>query len=86
MSANSPMTPARQQPLIPSSAPAGEVVEAIRAGNPSVPCTPAEDLSAALELARRRVRRILITGSLFLVGEAITVLEGSLAAPEFTAQ
>ena len=68
------------------SSTAQEMVEAIRAVNPATPCQLAENLSAALEIAKRRVRRILITGSLFLVGEAIAVLEGSPAAPEFTSQ
>jgi len=70
----------------PRSSTAQEIVEAVRTADPAAPCTPAESLSAALEIAKRRVRRILITGSLFLVGEAIAVLEGSTAAPEFTSQ
>ncbi len=63
-----------------------EVADAIHASNPDASCTLAPDLSAALEIARRRVRRILITGSLFLVGEALSIFEGSESAPEFTLQ
>ncbi len=68
------------------SATVEELAEAIGAVNPTVSCTPAGNLSDALEIAKRRVRRILVTGSLFLVGEAIALWEGSGTSPEFTSQ
>ncbi len=43
--------------------------------NPSVDCTTAPDLQTALQIARESSDRILVTGSLFLVGEALAIAE-----------
>ncbi len=48
---------------------------------PNVPVETAADLPGALGLARAHGERTLVTGSLFLVGEALALLTGA-AAPE----
>ncbi len=70
----------------PRSCSAAMLAEAIAVALPSVPCRAARSLSSAMELASRDRQRILVTGSLFLVGEAISLLEGGSQAPEFTSQ
>lgn len=50
------------------------------------PCSIAENLRHAVELARAKHKRILITGSLFLVGEALTLLGGNPLTIEVSAQ
>ncbi len=42
----------------------------------SVPCTGFPNLASAMEQAKSGSRRILVTGSLFLTGEALGLLEG----------
>ena len=49
-------------------------------------CVAAENLPHALELATARTERILITGSFFLVGEALAQLGIASSAPEVSAQ
>lgn len=48
--------------------------------------TPARHLAEALEIADRGARRILVTGSLFLAGEALTQLGLAPNAPESSTQ
>jgi dihydrofolate synthase/folylpolyglutamate synthase len=58
------------------SAPAAEIVEAILDLAPCCESFVAESLDDALDLAEDHPERILITGSLFLVGEALALLQG----------
>lgn len=57
------------------SSTAEELRGTIREVDPSVRCEIATDVSRALEIAAREHGRILITGSLFLVGEALAHFE-----------
>ncbi len=63
-----------------------ELCEIARSVDPSWPCEPAENIAAALAAAEQHAERILIAGSLFLVGEALAHLDPASAAPERTAQ
>jgi dihydrofolate synthase/folylpolyglutamate synthase len=58
----------------PRSSTVEEVCDAVRHTWPELACTEAPDLAAALQLARESEEPILIAGSLFLVGEALTLL------------
>jgi len=46
---------------------------------PSVPCTSAPDFQTAIKMARENSEKILVTGSLFLVGEALASLNNQPA-------
>jgi dihydrofolate synthase/folylpolyglutamate synthase len=52
----------------------------------NTPCIGARDLADALDIALRRPEHILITGSLFLVGEALVLLGLSSDEQELTVQ
>jgi dihydrofolate synthase/folylpolyglutamate synthase len=54
--------------------------------NPAVPCSIAPDLAHALEMAKPETNRVLITGSLFLVGEALSHFDPAPHKPEITSQ
>jgi dihydrofolate synthase/folylpolyglutamate synthase len=68
------------------TAAAGEVAEIIHRHRPWVPCSIAPDLRTALEDAETGANRVLITGSLFLVGEALALLRGGAGQIERSAQ
>lgn len=53
---------------------------------PALPCSTAPDLAAALREARARPERVLVCGSLFLVGEALVHFGIAPAQPEISAQ
>ncbi|MES2569021.1 MAG: hypothetical protein V4710_03080, partial [Verrucomicrobiota bacterium] len=55
-----------------------DIAALFRELNPALDCTTAPDFPSALRLARSFPERVLLTGSLFLVGEAIAHL-GNLA-------
>ena len=66
----------------PRTTPAEELRAALTEIAPNVPAETAADLPDALARARRHGgERVLVTGSLFLVGEALALLAGA-AAPE----
>ncbi len=54
--------------------------------DPAWPCEPHGDMASALAKARSHPDRILIAGSLFLVGEALAHLDPTSPAPERTDQ
>ena len=64
---------------------AGELARIVRAAAPVVPCCVAgsvnEGLACAEAQARKEGRRVLVTGSLFLVGETLALLDGEKAEP-----
>ena len=64
---------------------AGELAQVMRAAAPDAPCQVAgsveEGLARAQSEARKTGRRVLVTGSLFLVGETLALLEGAKAEP-----
>jgi len=51
-----------------------------------IPCAITTDLKSALEIAHRQPHRILLTGSLFLVGEALAMLQPGGSPPEMSSQ
>jgi dihydrofolate synthase/folylpolyglutamate synthase len=63
-----------------------QVASRIREAAPGIGCEAAADLFAAIALAQRRAHRILITGSLFLVGEALSILQPGGMKPELSSQ
>ncbi len=63
-----------------------EVAAYWRELNPALPCAAAPDLASAIAAVQAAEHRVLITGSLFLVGEAITHFEGGGHPPERSAQ
>ena len=63
-----------------------EVVQILSALNPAVHCKTAPDLAHALEFAKKIRHKILISGSLFLVGEALALLDPKSALPEIGSQ
>ena len=65
----------------PRTTPAEELRAALTETAPDVPAETAADLPDALARAREHGERVLVTGSLFLVGEALARLAGA-AAPE----
>lgn len=65
----------------PRTATAEELRATLTAVAPRVPVETADDLPAALDRAGRHGERVLVAGSLFLVGEAVALLSGA-AAPE----
>ncbi len=69
----------------PRSATTQEICRAIGELAPRQECIAVRDLSAAIRLATTMERRTLITGSLFLVGEALTHFQ-STEPPEISAQ
>lgn len=71
----------------PRTAPAPElcaIVHSLLA--PGIACEVADDLATALERAAMRTARILVCGSLFLVGEALTLFGGQPREGEFSVQ
>ena len=65
---------------------AEELAETVRAVAPDVECAAFPQLSPALTAAERHPERVLIAGSLFLVGEAFVALRLADATPEVSAQ
>jgi dihydrofolate synthase/folylpolyglutamate synthase len=65
---------------------AEELCSTLRAVDPGCRCEPHENLASALTSASRHPERILITGSLFLVGEALASLDPASPQPEHSAQ
>ena len=63
-----------------------ELRSIIRGFNPGIECLVAGDFQGALAMARARTEKILITGSLFLVGEALAFFEDSGTRPEMSSQ
>lgn len=55
----------------PRSSTAGELLAVLHGVAPEIPAETADDLPAALAAARMHGGRVLVTGSLFLVGEAL---------------
>lgn len=51
-----------------------QLVQSIRRSTPELSCTPSESLAQALQMARSNREPVLVTGSLFLVGEALALL------------
>ena len=76
------VTPTRS----PRTSSAEALREIVHALAPDVPCATACGVSAALDLASSMPRRILVAGSLFLVGEALAVLSPGVASCEASAQ
>ncbi|RYD76575.1 MAG: hypothetical protein EOP84_16675, partial [Verrucomicrobiaceae bacterium] len=75
--------------LVPIRSPRNATTESlsqiVRRSAPALSCTPSESLSQALTLARSNRERVLVTGSLFLVGEALALLNQQ-RQPASTAQ
>lgn len=69
----------------PRTTPPEELRKIVRHSAHELSCTPAESLGQALLLARSYRERVLITGSLFLVGEALALLNQQ-REPALTAQ
>jgi dihydrofolate synthase / folylpolyglutamate synthase len=63
-----------------------EVREMVHAARADIECTIAADLASALGAAKAKPHRILVAGSLFLVGEALALLEHGGRLPEMSAQ
>lgn len=63
-----------------------EICKAIGQVAPRQECIAVRDLAAAIRIARSMERRTLITGSLFLVGEALPHFGQSTATTEISAQ
>ncbi len=70
----------------PRSAAVDEVRTAVRGLAPELPCAAARDVASALAAAEASPERVLLCGSLFLVGEALAQLEAQGGLPEATAQ
>ena len=64
----------------------GELHEIIQKLNSAIPCSIASGLPHALELAKPAASRVLITGSLFLVGEALAFFDAAGSRPEISSQ
>lgn len=62
----------------PRSATPEELASIWDATAPTVPCRMAPDTATALSAAQRNGGPILVAGSLFLVGEALAILQGTL--------
>lgn len=67
-----------------SSAPE-DIVQILRALDPAVHCKTAPDLAHALETIKKMPHKILVTGSLFLAGEALAYFETG-SQPEIGSQ
>jgi dihydrofolate synthase/folylpolyglutamate synthase len=63
-----------------------ELLAMIRGFDPGTDCRIARDFTDALGIAGMRPEKILVTGSLFLVGEALAYFEGSESKPEMSLQ
>lgn len=63
-----------------------ELCEIARGVDPGWPCEPVASIAAALAAAERHAEKILIAGSLFLVGEVLAHFDPASAAPERTVQ
>ena len=68
------------------SSPPEELSAMIRELAPGVECVTASGFHEAVQIARMRTNPILITGSLFLVGEALSYFEASGHKPEISLQ
>jgi len=64
---------------------AEELAQAVREAAPDAPCCVAGSVKVGLVCAqaeaRKEGRRVLVTGSLFLIGETLALLEGAKAEP-----
>lgn len=56
-----------------------DLAQTVRAAAPGTPCREAASAAQGLHLAETTQRRVLITGSLFLVGEILALLDGEIA-------
>jgi dihydrofolate synthase/folylpolyglutamate synthase len=63
-----------------------ELVQILHALDPSISCDTASDLPRALEIAKATGHKILITGSLFLAGEALALFDANGRPPEIGSQ
>ncbi|MGB8354196.1 MAG: folylpolyglutamate synthase/dihydrofolate synthase family protein [Chthoniobacteraceae bacterium] len=63
-----------------------ELQQIIRELNASIPCSIAADLTQAIEIAKPGANPVLITGSLFLVGEALAFFDEASSKPEISEQ
>ncbi len=70
----------------PRSAPAEEVRAVVGGLAPELPCAAAGDVASALAAAGAAPERVLLCGSLFLVGEALACVEAQGSLPKATAQ
>jgi dihydrofolate synthase/folylpolyglutamate synthase len=70
----------------PRSTPPTEVAAHLREVAPQLRCTVVADLAEALHQALANPERVLVCGSLFLVGEALTHFGAATARPEVSAQ
>ena len=70
----------------PRSLPAADLARIVREGAPALPITIAPDLGTALADAGKKGGRTLLTGSLFLVGDALVRLGLAEGTQEWSAQ
>jgi dihydrofolate synthase/folylpolyglutamate synthase len=70
----------------PRARPAADLVQVIREMEPSLPITVCDSLGAALTAEEQGSGRILVAGSLFLVGEALVHLGLADGAQEWSSQ
>ena len=70
----------------PRSAPVEEVRAVVGGLAPELPCAAARDVASALAAAGASPERVLVCGSLFLVGEALAHLEAQEGLPTATVQ
>jgi dihydrofolate synthase / folylpolyglutamate synthase len=70
----------------PRALPADDLARVVRETAPGLPVTAAETFGAALDSAQAAGERILIAGSLFLVGQALVHLGLAEGAQEWSAQ
>jgi folylpolyglutamate synthase/dihydropteroate synthase len=70
----------------PRSCTTAELSAILRQRAPTVACEEAANLKAALLRVRREPGRVLICGSLFLVGEALSALGLAADPPELSSQ
>jgi dihydrofolate synthase / folylpolyglutamate synthase len=64
----------------------GEIRQILHTLDPAMPCGIASDFARALEIAKPAGNRILITGSLFLAGEALAFFDPDSRPPEIGPQ
>ena len=63
-----------------------ELVQILRALNPSIHCKTAPDLAQALDFTKKMPHKTLITGSLFLAGEALALFDANSKPPQIGSQ
>jgi dihydrofolate synthase/folylpolyglutamate synthase len=73
-------------PQSPRALPASDLQRRVHAHTPALPCDGAADFSEAFAIASRNKGLILVTGSLFLVGEALAHLSAAGQSLERSAQ